>query len=140
MRIGRYLLVTKTRGIIYNPDNLRGLECYIDADFAGGWTQADADNAENVLSRTGYSIMYAGCPIHFVSKLQTEITLSTSEAEYIALSQALREVIPLMNLMEEINSTFPVFLGAPEFICTVHENNQSRIKMAKADILTKPSL
>ena len=57
--------------------------------------------------------MYTGCPIHFVSKLQTEIAISTAEAEYIALSQALREVIPLMNLMEEINTTFPVLLGAP---------------------------
>ena len=80
--------------------------------------------------------MYAGCPIHFVSKLQTEITLSTSEAEYIALSQALREVIPLMNLMEEIKTTFPVLLGSPEFIYTVHEDNQSRIKMAQSDKLS----
>ena len=80
MRIGRYLLRTKTRGIIYKPDKSRGLECYVDADFSGGWTQADAENAENVLSINGYSIMYAGCPINFVSKIQTEIALSTAEA------------------------------------------------------------
>ena len=86
-----------------------------------------------MLSRTGYSIMYAGCPINFVSKLQTEIALSTTEVEYIALSQALLEVIPLMSLTEEINTTFPVFLGAPELICTVHEDNQSCIKMSQAD-------
>ena len=72
----------------------------------------------------------------FFSKLQTEIALSTAEAEYIALSQALREVIPLMSLMEEINTTFPVLLGAPEFICTVHEDNQSCIKMAQTDKLS----
>ena len=77
--------------------------------------------------------MYAGCPIHFVLKLQTEIALSAAKAEYIALSQALREVIPLMILMEEINTTFPILLGAPEFIFTVHEYNQSCIKMAQAD-------
>ena len=45
MMIGRYLLGTKTRCIIYKPDKSRGLECYVDADLAGGWTQADADNA-----------------------------------------------------------------------------------------------
>ena len=39
--------------------------------------------------------------------------LSAAEAEYIALSQALREVIPLMSLMEEINTPFPVLLVAP---------------------------
>ena len=35
-RIGRYLLGTKNRGIVYNPDLKKGLECYVDADFAGG--------------------------------------------------------------------------------------------------------
>jgi histone deacetylase 1/2 len=52
MRIGRYLLDTCKRGIIYRPDKSKGLKCYVDADFSGGWSQADADNADNVLSRT----------------------------------------------------------------------------------------
>ena len=50
MRIEQYLLNTRKRGIIYKPDKSKGLECYVDADFAGGWSQADADNADNVLS------------------------------------------------------------------------------------------
>jgi hypothetical protein len=29
-----------------------GLECFVDTDFAGEWTQVDADNEDNVLSRT----------------------------------------------------------------------------------------
>ena len=37
MRIGRYLLHTIDRGIIYKPDKSKGLECYVNADFAGGW-------------------------------------------------------------------------------------------------------
>ena len=49
-RLGRYLYHTKTEGIVYNPDTTKGLECYVDADFAGGWMQADANDAENVLS------------------------------------------------------------------------------------------
>ena len=64
--------------------------------------QADADNAENVMSRKGFVLRYAGCPIGWCSKLQTEIALSTAEAEYIVLSQALREVIPLITLLEEL--------------------------------------
>jgi hypothetical protein len=47
--------------------------------------------------------MYAGCPITWCSKLQTEIALSTTEAGYIALSQAMREVIPFMHLMQVRN-------------------------------------
>ena len=64
------------------------------------------------MSRTGYVIAYAGCTINIVFKLKTEISLSTAEAEYIALSQALREVITLMNFLEEINKTFSILLGA----------------------------
>jgi hypothetical protein len=103
MQIGRYLLDTRKRGIIYKPDKNKGLECYIDADFAGAWSQADADNAENVLSCTGYVLMYPNCPILWVSCLQTEIALSTAEAEYIALSQALCNDIPLITFLKEIN-------------------------------------
>ena len=100
MRLGRYLLHTRDRGIIYETDISKGLECCVDADFAGGWSNADADDADNVMSRTGFIIMYTNCPVYWRSALQTEITLSTAEAECIALSQSLREVIPLMTLMK----------------------------------------
>jgi hypothetical protein len=116
MQLGRYLLDMRRRRIIYKPDKNMGLECYVNADFAGGWSQADSDNAENVLSRTGYIIMYANCLIHWVMRLQTEIALSTTEAEYIALLQALRNVIPLIALLQEINTVFPVHVKTPHFI------------------------
>ncbi|KAL7523656.1 hypothetical protein ACHAWF_003506 [Thalassiosira exigua] len=132
-RLGRYLLHTKDGGIIYNPDKSIGLECYVDADFAKDWSQADADDAENVMSRTGFIIMFANCSIFWVSKLQTEIALSTAEAEYIALSQALCEVIPLMTLMKELTEVLPIISGKPNFVCKVHENNQSCIKMASSE-------
>jgi hypothetical protein len=38
--------------------------------------------------------MYAGYPITWGSKMQTEIALSTTESEYRALSTAMQEVIP----------------------------------------------
>ena len=79
------------------------MECYVDADFAGGWQQLDADVTDNVMSRTGFIIMYANCHLFWSIKLKTDIALITSEAEYTALSSELREVIPLMTLMEEIN-------------------------------------
>jgi hypothetical protein len=42
-----------------------------------------------------------GCPIIWASKLQGETALSTTKAEYSACSEALRNVIPLMDLLEE---------------------------------------
>jgi hypothetical protein len=50
-----------------------GIECYIDADFAGGWNITTSTNADNVVSRTGFVITYANCPIYWTSRLQTEI-------------------------------------------------------------------
>jgi hypothetical protein len=130
VRIGRYLLVTNKRGIIYEPDPTKGLECYVDADFAGSWSQADAQDADAVLSRAGIVIFYAGCPVYWRSYLLSEICLSTAEAEYCALPSALRQIIPLMTMMEEIDKIFPLHVNKPDFFCKVFEDNQSCIKMA----------
>ena len=135
-RIGRYLLDTHDKGIIYEPDISRGLECFVDADFAGGWKDGDHSSPESVLSRTGYVIMYAGCPITWGSKMQTEIALSTTESEYIALSTAMREVIPFLNLMKEIAGIFGLLTRKPVFRCTVWEDNESCITVAKSPKFT----
>ena len=49
-RIGRYLLETKEKGLICEVDKLKGLECFVDTNFAGSWNQQDLLNPENVLS------------------------------------------------------------------------------------------
>ena len=85
-QIGRYLLGNKNKGIVFRPDSSKGVECYADADFVGGWSKADVNNADCVLSRTGFVVFYAGCSIFWASRFQTEIALSTAESEYIALS------------------------------------------------------
>jgi hypothetical protein len=129
-RIGRYLLGTKENRIKYKINQSKGLECYVDANFARGWDNTDPDNASNLMSRTGFVIKYADCLIYWKSKLQTKIVLSTAKAEYIALSTALREVIPLLTVMEEINEVFPLMMNPPNFYCKVWEDNQSCIAMA----------
>ena len=72
-RIVKYLLDTKDKGIIFKLDLSRGLECFVDSDFAGGWKDSDKGSTESVLSRTGFVIMFAGCPVTWISKLQIEI-------------------------------------------------------------------
>jgi len=47
-------------------------------------------------------VTYAGCRTTWASKMQTEVALSTTEAELISMSEALRTVIPLMSLIEEM--------------------------------------
>ena len=88
------------------------------------------------MSRTGHVIMFAGCPILWCSKLQTEITLSTTEAEYVALSQAMREVIPLMNLMKELGKVLKINTLKPDFYCQLFEDNRSTITVVESKKFT----
>ena len=80
--------------------------------------------------------MYAGCPITWGSRMQTEIALSTTESEYIALSTAMREVIPFTELMKEIAELFGILTSKPVFKCTVWEDNNSCITVATAPKFT----
>jgi len=75
-------------GLILKPDFALSIQCFVDADFAGAWDKEDCTDPSSVYSCTGYIIMYTGCPILWVSRLQMEVVLSTTEAEYIALSQS----------------------------------------------------
>jgi hypothetical protein len=50
-----------------------GIECFVDADFAGGWSIITSADADNVMSPTGFVITYANCPIYWASCPQTEI-------------------------------------------------------------------
>lgn len=132
-RIGRYLAGTSDKGIIMKPTHL-DFQVYADADYSGLWDRRTAqDDPTTAKSRTGFVIMFAGCPIIWISRLQTEIALSTTEAEYIALSESLRHVIPLMNLMDECNH-FKVFDQAikPNIHCTAFEDNSGALELARA--------
>jgi hypothetical protein len=101
-RIGRYLLGNRTQGVTFRADS-SSLVCYTDASFLGEWLKETAEHDPiTARSRTGYLITYANCPLIWSSKLQTEITHSATEAEYVALSQSLKEVTALMLLMEEL--------------------------------------
>jgi len=110
-RIGRYLLLTRDKGLIMSPRQDFRLDMFVDADFAGLWHRDYAELKECALSRTGFIITYCGCPIHWASKLQNEIALSTTESEYIALSMATRELLPLRRLVHELHNHS--FLATP---------------------------
>ena len=107
-RICKYLINTKDKGIIFRPDKKKGLEFHVDADFSRGWKNGEHLNPEAALSRTFFVISYAGCPIYWRSKLQTEIALITTESEYMVLSIAMLDVLPFLNLMKEMQELLPM--------------------------------
>jgi len=101
-RIVRYLQGTKTRGMIFKPTNDWKIDCWVDADFCGLWGSEDPDDPIVTKSRTGYIITLAGCPLLWVSKLQSETSVSTMMAEYVALSSAMRDMLPLKRLVKTV--------------------------------------
>jgi len=123
-RIGRYLKGTLENGLILNPSDELKIDCYPDADFAGLWNRDEKQDPHCVRSRTGYVICLSDCPVLWISKLQTEIALSTMEAEYVALSASCRDLFPLIDVTKEICSAFSLILpDETNMHITIHEDN-----------------
>ena len=108
----------------------------MDADFAGNWDKNEAgSNPDTAHSRHGYIIMYEGCPIIWKSQLQMEIALSSTESEYpeyTRLSYALREAIPIMDLLDKMSEQgFKVSRTKAKMHCKVFEDNSGALEITK---------
>ena len=132
IHIAKYLQSTASEGIILDPMENKSFEVFADADFAGNWnSQTAMDDPSTAKSRTGFVITYASCPILWASKLQTCISLSTTEAEYVALSQSLRDTIPIMNLLEELKDQgFKPANIKPVVHCKAFEDNTGALELS----------
>ena len=100
--IGPYLKGTRDKGTIMTPSENLQLDCYVDADFAGLWNYEEDMDPTSVKSRSGFLFMLGGCPISWVSRLQSEIALSTMESEYVAMSVAMKDLIPLQRIVKTV--------------------------------------
>ena len=145
--IVRYLSGTIDQGIIFKQPNHLHLDCYVDADFAGLYGREKPDNPASVKSRTGYIISFGGCFILCKSQLQPTIALSTSEAEYGALSSSMRSIIPIREILLEIidvvnltssDGSYPYGNKhkVQRFKTTVYEDNSAALGLAINQKLT----
>ena len=107
-----------------NPEN--DIECYLDADFTGGWDQEEVKDTGLVLSRTGYLISYTNCPIIWLIQIQMEILLSTTEEKYIALYQAMRYVLHYVSLMKEFEFVLKLQGDFMTVLCSIVRNSLRR--------------
>jgi hypothetical protein len=135
--IVRYLRATRDKGTIIKPNKSLTLDLYVDADFCGLYKREPDTSPDSVRSRTGYLILLGGCPLVWKSQLQTEISLSTLEAEYSALSFSLKALIPLKRLVTEAANV----IGSPSgWDTTVRartfEDNQGCYYLATTQRLT----
>lgn len=93
-RIFAYLVKTPNHGICFGKDGGPQLSGYTDADFAGDVTTR--------ISTTGFVFMLHGGPVSWASRRQRSIALSTTDAEFFAVSEGAREATWLKRLLEEI--------------------------------------
>ena len=92
-RVLRYLKKTINFGLIFR-NTTEPLFGYTDAD----WGNCPNDRK----SYTGYCFIFNGSAITWESRKQSTVALSSTEAEYMALSDATKEGIYLIKLLNEI--------------------------------------
>ena len=76
--------------------------------------------------------MYNSFAIVWKTQLQTEIVLSSTESEYMGISYALRDAIPLMLLIKEMHvHGFPIKTSTATVKCQVFEDNTGAIEITR---------
>jgi hypothetical protein len=100
-RIMRYVRGSNPRPLVYHAPTvvdvgnyMPDIVAYSDADWAG-----DPDTRR---STTGYLVKLDGDLVSWASRRQPTVTTSTAEAEYMAITEATKEVIWLRQLMAEM--------------------------------------
>nr|CAD1837441.1 unnamed protein product [Ananas comosus var. bracteatus] len=92
-----------------------GVIGYVDSDFAG-----DLDRRRSL---SGYVFSIGGCAVSWKASLQPIVALSTTEAEYIAMTEGVKEAMWLRGLFGELTSYWDPTI--------VYSDSQSAIHLSK---------
>lgn len=98
-------------------DDHSGLVGFADADWA--------ENREDRKSNSGFIFKFNGGTISWTCRKQTCVSLSTAEAEFVALSEASQEALWLKRLLTDLGENLPNV--------TMNEDNQSCLKMLDSE-------
>ncbi|KZV43791.1 hypothetical protein F511_41481 [Dorcoceras hygrometricum] len=92
----RYLKGTQNLGLVYGGNQTGGEAVlgYVDSDYAG--------SIDTRRSLTGYVFTVYGTAVSWKANLQSVVALSTTEAEYIAVTEAVKEALWLKGLASEL--------------------------------------
>ena len=122
IRVLRYLYHTKSLGLVYNGLDIKQPCVHAYADAAWG-------NERKRRSRYGFVCLMGNSPIAWVSKVSSMVCLSTAEAEFVAATEASKELVWFRNFLIE--------LGFPQNNPAVlHEDNQATIRMASNPVVS----
>lgn len=91
LRVLVYLDNTSSKGLCLKPNSDLGLRVFVDASWSAKF------------SISGGLIDYMGVPVHWLSKTQRSVSLSSTEAEYFAASLMAREVVFFRELLKDLD-------------------------------------
>jgi hypothetical protein len=123
IRVIKYVFDTKKFALRIHPvvdhssKQMFYLEGISDSEFAG-----DKDTRASVY---GYIMYFCGAPVSWKSKSGKSVTLSSTEAEYFASSEAAKELMFMFNLLEGMNEHKGVVLPM-----SLHIDNTGAIYLA----------
>lgn len=95
MKVVKYLKQTCRYGLKLAAGDGDQLSAHVDANWAG-------EPGAGRRSRTGIVVFYGSSAIHLTTALQKGITLSSTEAEYVALSEATKVIMWLRRVLQEL--------------------------------------
>jgi len=120
LQIYRYITDNARFGLQYSKQGSSDIEGCVDSDWGG-----DPDTGR---STTGWVFTLAGAPISWASQRQKTVASSSTEAEYIAASDATKEAIWLKGFRNELAS----YMGIPlQHTIRLSIDNASAIKLTR---------
>lgn len=114
-QILQFLISTQSKSLCLGEHTSTILDAYSDSDFA---------NDASRKSQSGIIIRLYGSPVMWTSRRQEIIATSSCEAEYVALSQASRDVRFIQQMLQEMNLDY----AGPT---SLYVDNSSAIELAK---------
>jgi ribonuclease HI len=115
----RYLAGTPNLGLSFakSSDSNAGIQIYTDSSWG--------NDKEDRKSTTGIVVRLNGCVIGWLSKKQSTVATSTTEAEYMALGEATREALWYRTWVSEVlgKNTAPI----------IYSDSQSALALSKND-------
>lgn len=121
----RYLKKTAEMKLTFRKED-KPIQIYTDADWA--------NNKSDRKSWSGFVIVFAGAAVVWKTRKQRTVALSTVEAEYIAMTEVVKEWIWIKNFFEE--------LGLTEYVpqpCVIKCDNQGAISLSRNNVVSAKS-
>ena len=134
-RILRYLKGTINHKLILGGEASMNIRCHTNepANILQGFADADwAGNKTDRKSTSGYVFQLGTSTISWSSTKQAVVAMSTTEAEYVSLSNAAKEALWLRQLLLELKIK-------PDGIITIYSDNIGAVELSKSTKFHKRS-